>query len=183
MTIPNTVNPFPQTGGAFITVPIPIYPVYTPENSASGSIDYEAPMKGYTLRFHLDGNYDSGYYANYTDVTYDPVTRAVRYPQVKGDAAFVVNGRIAVADIGMGNSGAKVTISAWARNLFNEQHLFYKDRHTDRRHQRLFQRCAHVWRRSQCEVLNNFCSSWGSNAERSSAKYHRQQIAMRHANP
>ena len=34
--------------------------------------------------------------------------------------------RIAVADIEMGNSGAKLTISAWARNLFNEEHVFLK---------------------------------------------------------
>jgi iron complex outermembrane receptor protein len=124
--IPDTLNPFPQTGGVFITVPVPIYPVYTPEHSASGSIDYEVPLKNASLRFHLDGNYDSGYYANYTDVTYDPTTRAVRFAQVKGDSAFVVNGRVALADIDMGSSGAKVTIAAWARNLFNEQHLFYK---------------------------------------------------------
>lgn len=46
--------------------------------------------------------------------------------QPKGDQAFIVNGRLALADIGMGSSGARVTISAWARNLFNEQHMFYK---------------------------------------------------------
>ena len=68
---------------------------------------------------HLDANYDSGFYAN----AYDP---APGVSQPKGDSAFIVNGRIAVADIDMGNSGAKLTVSAWARNLFNEQHLFYR---------------------------------------------------------
>jgi iron complex outermembrane recepter protein len=124
--IPNTINPFPQTGGVFITVPIPIYQVYTPKVSASGSIDYEVPLAGFTLRAHLDGNYDSGYYANYTDSEYDPVTRAVRYAQPKGDKALVFNGRLAVADIDLGASDAKLTVAIWARNLFNEQHLFYK---------------------------------------------------------
>ena len=124
--IPDTLNPFPQTGNVFITVPIPIYQVYTPETSASGSIDYELPLEGVTLRAHLDGNYDSGYYANYTDSTYDPVTRAVRYAQPKGDKALVFNGRLALADIDMGQSDAKLTVALWARNLFNEQHLFYK---------------------------------------------------------
>ena len=124
--IPNTLNPFPQTGGVYITVPIPIYQVYTPENSASGSIDYEMPLGGTTLRAHLDANYDSGYYSNYTDVAYDPVTRAVLYAQPKGDKALVFNGRLALADISMGSSGAKATAAVWARNLFNEQHLFYK---------------------------------------------------------
>ena len=126
VTIPNTLNPFPQTGGFFITVPIPIYQSYTPEHSASGAIDYEAPVGDVTLRTHLDANYDSGYYANNTDVTYDAVTRAVRFAQPKGDKAFIVNGRIALADIAMPNSSAKVTVAFWVRNLFNEQHVFYK---------------------------------------------------------
>ncbi len=128
--IPDTLNPFRQPNGTnpsfLITTPIPIYQVYTPENSASGSIDYEAPMNGFTLKAHLDANYDSGFYGSYTDVTYDAVTRAVRYAQPKGDKSLVVNGRIALADIEMANAGAKVTIAAWARNLLNEQHLFYK---------------------------------------------------------
>jgi iron complex outermembrane receptor protein len=124
--IPNTLNPFPQTGGVFITVPVPIYAVYTPEHAASGSIDYEVPLNGFTLRAHLDGNYDSGYFANYTDSTYDPVTRAVRYAQPKGDSGVVFNGRLAVADIDLGRGDAKLSVALWARNLFNEQHLFYK---------------------------------------------------------
>jgi iron complex outermembrane receptor protein len=124
--IPDTVNPFPQTGGVFITTPIPIYQVYTPENSASAAIDYSLPLDGFTLKAHFDGNYDSGYYANYTDAEYDPVTRAVRYAQPKGDKALVFNGRLALGDIDLGASDAKLTVAVWARNLFNEQHLFYK---------------------------------------------------------
>ncbi len=124
--IPDTINPFPQTGGVFITVPIPIYQVYTPENSASASIDYSLPLDGFTLKAHFDGNYDSGYFANYTDAEYDPVTRAVRYAQPKGDKALVFNARLALADYELGSSGAMLTVAVWARNLFNEQHLFYK---------------------------------------------------------
>ncbi|HET9628052.1 MAG TPA: TonB-dependent receptor [Novosphingobium sp.] len=125
--IPDTLNPFPQTGGVFITVPVPIYQVYTPEHSASGAIDYETPISlgDAKLRLHLDANYDSGYYANYTDVAYDAVTRAVRYTQPKGEKAFVVNGRIALADLAVSDA-ARFTVAVWARNLFNEQHLFYK---------------------------------------------------------
>jgi iron complex outermembrane receptor protein len=37
-----------------------------------------------------------------------------------------VNSRIAVADIAVGQGDAKVTFAFWARNVFNEQHLFYK---------------------------------------------------------
>jgi len=126
--IPDTLNPFPQTGGVYITVPIPIYQVYTPENSASASADYETPLGlgDVKLRMHIDANYDSGYYANYTDSNYDNNTRAVRYAQPKGDKALVFNARIALADFALGQTGGKVTIAAWARNLFDEAHLFYK---------------------------------------------------------
>ena len=53
------------------------------------------------------------------------MTRAVRHAQPKGDKAFAVNGRVAVADLPMSN-GARLTVAVWARNLFNEQHLFYE---------------------------------------------------------
>jgi iron complex outermembrane receptor protein len=33
---------------------------------------------------------------------------------------------LAVADIDMGKSGALLTVSLWARNLFNVQHMFYR---------------------------------------------------------
>lgn len=127
--IPDTVNPFKQTiNGVIVTVNAPqrIYQVYTPEYSASGAIDYETPLVGATLKLHLDGNYDSGFYGNYTDALIDSTTRAVRVAQPRGDKAFVVNGRIAIADIDMPSSGAKLTVSAWSRNLFNEQHVFLK---------------------------------------------------------
>ncbi|WP_336961359.1 TonB-dependent receptor [Sphingobium aquiterrae] len=124
--IPDTLNPFPQTGGVLITVPIPIYQVYTPEHSASGAIDYEVPMDGFIIRAHLDGAYDSGYYGAYTDSAYNPVTRAVTFKQPKGDSGLIFNGRLSLADIDLGGNGTKLTISAWARNLFNEEHVFLK---------------------------------------------------------
>lgn len=124
--IPATLNPFPQTGNVFITVPIPIYQVYTPENTASASVDYELPLKGFTIRAHLDGNFNDGFYGNYTDSEYDAVTRAVRYAQPKGEKALIFNGRIALADIDVGAADAKLTLAIWGRNLFNQEHLFYK---------------------------------------------------------
>ena len=126
VTIPPTLNPFPQTGGVLIPVPVPIYQVYTPENTASVSIDYDLPIKDFNLHAHLDGNYDSGFYANYTDVTYDPVTRAVRFAQPKGDSGFIVNSRLALADIPLGGGDGKLTLAVWARNLLNSQFLFWK---------------------------------------------------------
>ena len=124
--IPATKNPFTQANGLLITVPIPIYQVYTPENSGSVALDYETPLWGAKLVGHLDANFDSGYYANYTDSAYDPVTRAVTVSQPKGDKAMVVNGRVALTDIP--TAAGKATFSIWSRNLLNEEHLFYKSK-------------------------------------------------------
>lgn len=122
--IPATVNPFRQANGQFITVPIPIYQVYTPETSGSLAADYELPLGDMTLVAHIDGNYSDGYYANYTDVAYDPVTRAVTIKQPKGDSSFIVNARVSIADINVGSGNA--TVSIWSRNLFDDQHVFVK---------------------------------------------------------
>lgn len=120
VSIPDTVNPFPQgASGVLVTTPIKIYPVYTPKNSASFGLDYALPLEGAELRFHLDANYADGFYANYNDP-------APGIAQPLGDSSFVVNGRIALADIAVGDSGATVTVSAWARNLLGESHEFMR---------------------------------------------------------
>jgi iron complex outermembrane receptor protein len=126
--IPDTINPFPLAGNnnQVLQVPIRVYQVYTPEHAASGAIDYEVPLNGFKLRTHIDGNYDSGYYINYNDPVIDARTGAIRFAQPKGDPGFVVNGRFAVADIDLGNSDAKLSVAVWVRNMFNEQHVFYK---------------------------------------------------------
>ena len=128
VTIPNTINPFPLAGNnnQVLRVPIPIYQVYTPDHAASGAIDYDLPINDFSLHWHLDANYDSGFYVNYNDPTIDPRTGAVRFAQPKGDPGFVVNGRFALSDIDLGASDARLTVAVWVRNLFNEQHLFYK---------------------------------------------------------
>ncbi|WP_242125740.1 TonB-dependent receptor [Sphingobium sp. Sx8-8] len=124
--IPATANPYPNAAGVLSAIAVPIYQTYTPRHSASGSIDYELPMDGFTLRAHLDGNYDSGFYANATDPVYAGPGAATNVYQPIGDKAFIANGRISVADIGLGQGDAKLSLALWARNLFNEQHLFYK---------------------------------------------------------
>jgi iron complex outermembrane receptor protein len=126
--IPDTVNPFKQTiNGVIVSVLAAqhIYQVYTPEYSASGAIDYEVPLKGMLLRAHLDGNFDAGYYGNYTDALIDSTTRAVRVAQPKGDQGFVVNGRLSLTDIEVAE-GRKLSVAIWSRNLLNEQHVFLK---------------------------------------------------------
>jgi len=126
--IPNTVNPFPLAGNnnQVLNVAIPIYQVYTPEHAASGSIDYEVPLDGVKIRTHVDANYDSGFYVNYNDPTIDARTGAVRYVQPKGDPGFIVNGRLALSDIDVGAGDARLTVAVWVRNMFNEQHVFYR---------------------------------------------------------
>ena len=90
-----------------------VYIVYTPENAVSGTIDYDLPIgdNGTTLKFHLDGNYADAAY------TFDN-------EDVKADKTFVVNGRIALADIPMSDAGQKLTVAAWARNLFDNAFVY-----------------------------------------------------------
>ncbi|WP_260924739.1 TonB-dependent receptor [Novosphingobium sp. 9] len=90
-----------------------LYIVYTPKNAASGSADYVLPVgAGDTnLRFHIDANYASSQYSFEAEST-------------KTDPSFIVNARIALADIQMGPGGQKLTVSVWSRNLFNEQHIY-----------------------------------------------------------
>lgn len=151
--IPPVVNPF--TG-----VMQNVYIVFTPRNAASGAVDYAAPLGGMTLKFHLD--------ANYADAT-----QTFDQYATKNDSSFVVNGRIALADIELGGGSNKLTLSVWARNLFDNQYVYRRDPTNSlggiaRRHQcpgrdagclqpefghrqypwRLwqFQRAAHLWR-------------------------------------
>ena len=44
-------------------------------------------------------------------------------PTVKTQSSFIVNGRIALADIPLG-SVQSMTLSLWGRNLFDESHNF-----------------------------------------------------------
>ena len=124
--IPASVNPYPNAKGVVSTLAVPLYPQYTPSDAGSVGLDYEVPLDAMAVHVHLDGNYDSGFYVNATDPVYLGVNNPANIYQPKGDKAFVVNGRIALADIAMGNGNAKTTLSLWGRNLFNEQHLFYR---------------------------------------------------------
>ena len=98
------------------TVNQKFYIVFTPRNAASGSIDYVLPFSGTDtkVKFHLD--------ANYADAT-----QAFDQFATKADSSFIVNGRISIADIGLGAGGQKFTIGVWSRNLLNEQHVYRRD--------------------------------------------------------
>jgi iron complex outermembrane recepter protein len=105
----NASLPVPITGSVFQNV----FVVYTPKHALSGSLDYDLPVgsSSTVIKAHLDANYSSPAF------TFDN-------ENVKNEAAFIVNGRLSVADIVMSNAGQKLTVSLWARNLFNEQHIY-----------------------------------------------------------
>ena len=124
--IPAAVNPYPNAKGDVSALAVPIYQPYTPSDSASVAVDYETPVPGATLRAHLDGNYDSGFFSDSKDPVYVGPGAAANVYQPKGDSAVLVNGTLGLADIAMGQGDARLAVSLWARNLLNEQHVFYK---------------------------------------------------------
>ncbi|GHH17519.1 MULTISPECIES: TonB-dependent receptor [Sphingomonas] len=104
---PSAVNPL--TPGA---PPQQLYIVYTPKNAASAALDYVLPVNigDASVRLHLDGNYSSSQYSFQLEST-------------KTDASFVMNGRLALADIAV-NDHNKVTVSVWARNLLDTTYVY-----------------------------------------------------------
>ncbi len=104
--IPATANPF--LNNALYQV----YTVYTPENAASGSIDYALPIghEGAEARLHLDANYASSQYSFQNE-------------PVKTDSSFVVNGRISLASVPM-KGDTKATFGFWVRNLFDTTYIY-----------------------------------------------------------
>ncbi|MBP6031671.1 MAG: TonB-dependent receptor [Sphingobium sp.] len=91
----------------------PLFVVYTPKHAASGGIDYAMPVGGgdTAVKLHIDGNYASAAY------TFDNEA-------VKAEKSFIVNARLSLADIKMGGNGQKLTVSVWARNLLDEEHIY-----------------------------------------------------------
>src|SRR5690606_10432037 len=73
----------------------------------------ERPLGRLTLRAHLD--------ANYADAT-----QTIDQSAIKNDSAFLVNGRLTLADIPLANGGT-IAVSAWARNLLDEEYVYRRD--------------------------------------------------------
>jgi iron complex outermembrane receptor protein len=106
--VPPTPNPF------LANALFPVVVVFTPPNAASGYIDYELPLgsNGMSARFHIDANYADGMYSFQSE------------PTVKTDSSLIVNARVGLADIPVGSFGQTLTLSVWARNLFDETHIY-----------------------------------------------------------
>ncbi len=105
--VPPTANPFLPGNPLF-----QVYTVFTPKHALSGYVDYEIPVDiaGGKLRAHLDANYAGRQYSFQSE-------------PVKTDSSFIVNGRLALADLEVAD-GSLVTIAAWSRNLLNETHIY-----------------------------------------------------------
>jgi iron complex outermembrane receptor protein len=89
----------------------PVFIVFTPPNAASIGLDYVMPRGDTDLRFHIDGNYSDGVYSFDNE-------------DVKTDSSLIFNARVSLADIALGASGTMLTLSGWARNLFDEEHIY-----------------------------------------------------------
>lgn len=98
-----------------VTAPVfqDVYILYTPKHALSGSIDYDMPVgnAGTMLKLHMDGNYSSPAFSFVSE-------------DVRTDKSFIVNGRLSLADIPMSDNGQTLAVSLWARNLFNESHIY-----------------------------------------------------------
>jgi iron complex outermembrane receptor protein len=107
VTLSNAFNPFTNAQSQ-------VYPLYTPRNAVSASVDYQRPFVGATFRAHLDANYGDKQFTSTTDRTpSQPYT--------------LVNARVAIADIPLQAQDARLEVAAWSRNLFNEQHAFLRN--------------------------------------------------------
>ncbi|WP_242097165.1 MULTISPECIES: TonB-dependent receptor [unclassified Sphingomonas] len=105
--IPPVLNPF--TG--YVQN---VYIVFTPRNAASAALDYTRPFDGFDLKLHLDANYSQS-------------TQAFDQFATHNDASTLVNGRLSIANFDLGRAGAKLTVSLWTRNIFDEQHVYRRD--------------------------------------------------------
>ena len=122
--LPDALNPFPTfvpgVGMVFATQAQTRHQLYTPENSATLAIDYEMPVQDVTLRFHADANWNDGYYTNASDVA---IAGGRFAPQLETQEGTVVNARVSITDVPLAETGGVLTVSAWVRNLFDEEHL------------------------------------------------------------
>jgi iron complex outermembrane receptor protein len=107
--IPPTLNPFTNQIQ-------PVFIVFTPRNAASAAIDYTVPVfgGGAVLRAHLD--------ANYADAT-----QTFDISPVKNDRSFIVNGRLGLGEINLGEGATTMSVALWSRNLLNADYVYRRD--------------------------------------------------------
>jgi iron complex outermembrane receptor protein len=106
--VPPTPNPFLPG-----SPPFQVFTVYTPKHAGSAYVDYELPsgIGNGKWRAHLDANYAGRQYSFQAE-------------NVKTDSSFIVNGRIALADVEVNQGSTLLTFALWSRNLLNETHIY-----------------------------------------------------------
>ncbi|HET6940935.1 MAG TPA: TonB-dependent receptor, partial [Sphingomicrobium sp.] len=106
--VPATPNPFLPGNPLF-----QVFTVYTPKHAASGAIDYELPIQlsDAKIRLHLDANYAGRQHSFQAE-------------SIRTDPSFIVNGRLSIADIVLNDTGSRMTLAFWSRNLLNETHIY-----------------------------------------------------------
>ena len=88
----------------------PVFIIYTPPHAVTASLDFARPMEWGTFKAHLDANYSEG-------------TQSFEQSPEKTDDSFILNARLALADVMVGD-GRELTFSVWSRNLLNEEHIY-----------------------------------------------------------
>jgi len=106
--VPPTANPFLAGNPLF-----QVFTVFTPKHAVSGYADYEVPtgLSNSKLRLHIDANYASKQYSFQAE-------------NVLTDPSFIVNARVALADVEPNQGSTLLTFALWSRNLFNETHIY-----------------------------------------------------------
>jgi iron complex outermembrane receptor protein len=110
-SVPDAQNPFPASPAcpACGTVQ-PVFIIYTPPHAATAALDYVRPISWGEVRLHLDANYAEG-------------TQSFEQSPEKTDDSFIVNARLALAGVRVGN-GHEMTFAVWSRNLLDEEHIY-----------------------------------------------------------
>ncbi|WP_421730891.1 TonB-dependent receptor [Brevundimonas sp.] len=106
-TVPDTVNPFNGVSQQ-------VFIIYTPENAGTVAADWESPLMGATFRAHID--------ANYADASH-----SFEQFEVENDKSFIVNARLAIADIQTTAGGPTMEVALWSRNLLDETYVYRRD--------------------------------------------------------
>ncbi len=115
--VPPAQNPFPASSACPSCGTVqPVFIIYTPPHAATASLDYTYPLSWADLRFYVDANYSEG-------------TQSFEQSPEKTDDAFIMNARLALADIDVGR-GQQMTVSLWSRNLLNESHIYRRSTET-----------------------------------------------------
>jgi iron complex outermembrane receptor protein len=109
--------------GYALNTPTLYHQLYTPANRITAQVDYQRTvLNDKIFQFHLDGNWNDGQYSSTGDVstgTKDASGNTIYLPQLKSQAGWLFNGRIALSEIKLADTGERLTLSLWARNLFN----------------------------------------------------------------